>query len=50
MYFYLDDNILEDIYIQKSTIENKYISSNIMEIWAKDKYEFILLQQSKENN
>ncbi|MBM6875914.1 KAP family P-loop NTPase fold protein [Fusobacterium mortiferum] len=50
MYFYLDDNILEDIYIQKSTIKNKYISSNIMEIWAKDKYEFILLQQSKENN
>lgn len=50
MYFYLDDNILEDIYIQKSTIENKYISSNIMEIWTKDKYEFILLQQSKENN
>lgn len=50
MYFYLDDSILENIYIQKSTIENKYISSNIMEIWAKDKYEFILFQQEKESD
>lgn len=50
IYFYLDYSFFQNRDIEKYTLKNDYISSNIMEIWAKDKYEFILLQQSKENN
>lgn len=47
---FLDINFFLDLDVNNYIIKNTIISSNIMEIWAKNKYEFILLQQSKKNN
>ncbi|MCI7665193.1 MAG: KAP family NTPase [Fusobacterium mortiferum] len=41
---FLDINFFQDLDVNNYIIKNTIISSNIIELWAKDKYEFTLLQ------